>query len=194
MTIELDRQRTAIMFIDMQNSIAGHERFHATTDACQRLLDMGRHDHLPIIFVHVRPYEHTKRAMRGESDVLLTRSTSSIPTDAKAYDIIDALPVLPEDHLVTKHVRSAFVGTELDHLLRALDVNTIVIAGIATNIGVESTVRVGADLGYNFVVAKDACAALSTEAHDAALKYSLPFFARIATLDQLAFTSDRDQF
>ncbi|WP_051351224.1 isochorismatase family cysteine hydrolase [Sulfobacillus thermosulfidooxidans] len=187
--LQLNNQRTAVMFIDMQNSIARHDQFQSTIEACQRLLTIARTHQVPVIFVHVRPYEHVKRSMRGESEVLLARP-GSVPMDPKQYHIIDALPVLPEDHVVTKHVRSAFVGTELDHLLRALEVDTIVIGGIATNIGVESTVRVGADLGYNFVVAQDACAALSAEAHEASLKYSLPFFSRITTVDQLEFIGE----
>lgn len=186
MQIQLKRQHLGVMFIDMQNSIAGHEQFQKTIQACQKLLNLARTQHLPVIFVHVTPHEHVVRSMRGESEVVLAR-TGSAPVDPKQYDIIDALPILPEDHVVTKHVRSAFIGTELDHLLRALDVNTIVIGGIATNIGVESTVRVGADLGYNFVVAQDATAALSPEAHEASLKYALPFFARITTVEELTF-------
>ncbi|HBQ94382.1 MAG: cysteine hydrolase [Firmicutes bacterium] len=186
MGLRLNRQHLGVMFIDMQNSIAGHEQFQGTVAACQQLLNLAHVQHLPVIFVHVRPYEHVVRSMRGESEVLLARRASD-PADPKQYDIIDALPVRPEDHVVTKHVRSAFIGTELDHLLRALDINTVIIGGIATNIGVESTVRVGADLGYNFVVAEDACAALSPEAHDASLKYALPFFARITTVSELEF-------
>ncbi len=189
MGLQLNRQHLGVMFIDMQNSIAGHEPFQDTIAACQRLLHIARTQHLPVIFVHVEPYQHVVHSMRGESEVLLARQGMA-PTDPKQYDIIDALPVLPEDHVVTKHVRSGFIGTELDHLLRALAIHTIIIGGIATNIGVESTVRVGADLGYNFVVAQDACQALSPEAHEASLKYGLPFFARITTINDLAFNVD----
>ncbi len=185
-SLSFPRQTTAVMFIDMQNSIAGHEQFQPVVKQCQRLLETARAHRVPVVFVHVRPYDHVKHSMRGEAQALLSRPGAN-PADPHAFDIIGALPVLPEDHVVTKHVRSAFTGTEMDHLLRAMAVSHVVIGGIATNIGVESTVRVGADLGYNFTVVEDACAAMTPEAHLAAITYSLPYFARIAKLADLQF-------
>ncbi len=185
----ITRHNTAVMFIDMQNSIARNELFKDTIVQCQRLLDIARMNHLPVVFVHVMPFEHTRKTMRGEADILLSRPNSMAP-DPNAFHIIDELVVLPEDHLVTKHVRGAFTGTEMDHLLRAMGVDNVIIAGIATNIGVESTVRVGADLGYNFTVVEDACGAMSAEAHETAIKYSLPFFSHIAKLNELQFSAE----
>jgi nicotinamidase-related amidase len=185
----LTRHNTAVMFIDMQNSIARRDLFSETISQCRQLLDIARMNHLPVVFVHVKSYENTKRTMRGDADILISRPGAS-SVDPKQYDIIDDLAVRPEDHVVTKHVRGAFTGTEMDHLLRAMNIENVVIGGIATNIGVESTVRVGADLGYNFTVVEDACAALSAEAHETAIKYSLPFFAKIAKLNDLHFAAE----
>lgn len=141
-SLNFPRQNTAVMFIDMQNSIASREHFQPVVKQCQSLLETARAHRVAVVFVHVRPYDHVKHSNGGEAQALLSRPGANA-ADPHAFDIIGALPVLPEDHVVTKHVRGAFTGTELDHLLRAMAISHVVIGGIATNIGVESTVQVG---------------------------------------------------
>ncbi|MCY0881098.1 MAG: cysteine hydrolase, partial [Firmicutes bacterium] len=136
--------------------------------------------HVPIVYVHVMPFPGAKSFNLTDQSL-----AHSGPMPANAFDIIDALTPHDNDYLLTKHSRGAFTGTELDQLLRSWKVENIAIGGIATNIGVESTVRVGADLGYNFVVVEDACGGLTPEGHEAALKYSLPYYARIRPLSAL---------
>jgi nicotinamidase-related amidase len=67
--------------------------------------------------------------------------------------------------VITKHQWGAFHGTELDLQLRRRDMATIVLCGIATNIGVESTARFAYEYGYNQIFAEDAMSALSLEEH-----------------------------
>ena len=67
--------------------------------------------------------------------------------------------------MVTKHRVSAFAGTDLDMILRAHGIETLVLAGIATSGVVLSTVRHAADADYRLVVIEDCCADMNTEAH-----------------------------
>lgn len=96
----------------------------------------------------------------------------------------DALPVRPEDLTVYKVRYDAFVGTNLDLLLRGNKIDTILLGGVATNYGVESTARTARELNYNVVVLADCCLNVAQDLHDFTLKHILPRFARVMTSEQ----------
>src|SRR5258708_18044523 len=77
--------------------------------------------------------------------------------DAPGFALIPELQPLPSEAIFDKITMSAFEGTPLDIALRDCGIDAFAIVGIAMEIGVEPTVRQGADLGYIPVVVKDAC-------------------------------------
>jgi len=89
------------------------------------------------------------------------------------------------DILITKHQWGAFYGTELDLQLRRRGVRTIVLCGIATNFGVESTARDGWERGYAIVFAEDAMTGLAAEAHQFAISTIFPRLGRVRSTDQI---------
>jgi len=89
----------------------------------------------------------------------------------------------PSDLLVSKHQWGAFYGTDLDLLLRRNRVDTVVVAGIATHMGVESTVREAWERSYRVMVAEDATGAPSEEDHRHSTER---VFRRIATVTSCA--------
>jgi nicotinamidase-related amidase len=91
----------------------------------------------------------------------------------------EALTAQPEDLKVYKVRYDAFIGTNLDQLLRGNGIDTILLGGVATNFGVESTARTARDHGYNVVVLRDCSLNVNLEAHEVTLKHVLPRFARI---------------
>jgi nicotinamidase-related amidase len=86
----------------------------------------------------------------------------------------------PSDLRITKRQWGAFYGTELDLQLRRRGVTTVVIGGIATNIGVESTARAAHEHGYAVVLVEDATAARSADMHAFAFEYIFPLLGRVA--------------
>jgi len=86
-------------------------------------------------------------------------------------EFLEALP--PSDLMVTKRQWGAFYGTDLDLQLRRRGVNTIVLGGIASSIGVESTARSAWEHGYGLVLCEDLCSDLSEETHAHSFKYNL---------------------
>jgi len=80
-------------------------------------------------------------------------------------EIVPELGPKPDDLVITKRQWGAFYGTDLDLQLRRRAMTTIVLCGIATTIGVESTARFAFEYGYNQIFAEDAMAALSAEEH-----------------------------
>lgn len=87
----------------------------------------------------------------------------------------------PGDLEIVKQTVGAFAHTGLDEALRARDIDTIALAGIATNFGVESTGRVADDLGYATVYLTDAMTGLDATAHDFAVSYVFPRFGTATT-------------
>jgi nicotinamidase-related amidase len=83
------------------------------------------------------------------------------------------------DILIVKHSISAFHETDLHRQLQVRSINTLVFAGIATNLGVESTARAAADHDYNIVFVEDAMAALTHDEHRAALAHDFPRFGEV---------------
>src|ERR1700722_6283388 len=96
-------------------------------------------------------------------------------------------PLDPADVMVTKRQWGAFYGTDLDLQLRRRGVRTIVLGGIATSIGVESTARSAWEHGYELIICEDLCADLSAEAHASSFKHIFPRLARIASSEAVTF-------
>lgn len=87
--------------------------------------------------------------------------------------------------MITKRHWGAFAGTELEQQLRQRGVETVVLGGIATNIGVESTARQGTGLGFAFVVVEDACSTFDAESHRFAFEKIFPRLARVRKTDEV---------
>ncbi|BCY12190.1 isochorismatase family protein [Actinoplanes sp. L3-i22] len=88
---------------------------------------------------------------------------------------------LPGDIEIVKRTIGAFYGTDLDSHLRASGVETVVMTGIATTMGVESTARAAADLGYRVIFVSDAMSGMTAAEHTHALSVVLPRFGEVVT-------------
>jgi len=95
----------------------------------------------------------------------------------------DEIAMQPEDVEVINFDSSGFSHTDLDGILRAKGVKTLILAGIATNWVVESTTRYGAELGYDVTVLQDCCQGFTDEMHDFAIQNTLPYYATISDSD-----------
>ncbi len=92
---------------------------------------------------------------------------------------------LPDEEVITKHRYSAFVGTELDMLLRSQGVENLIFAGVTTNVCIESTARDGYMRDYHIIVVEDCTASYSEEPHQATLANIRRAFGRVATTDEI---------
>jgi gluconolactonase len=92
----------------------------------------------------------------------------------------DPVAPAPGELVVWKRSIGAFAGTELDRLLRLLDVRTLVLAGIVTNFSVEGTAREAADRGYRVIVLEDCCHSMP-DMHAFAVEKILPVFCTVST-------------
>jgi len=99
-------------------------------------------------------------------------------------ETIRELPPEGHDFIVTKHRWSAFAGTSLDILLRGLGIDTILLAGGSTDIGILATAYAARDLGYNLVILRDACQTHRLDAQEFCMERLFPRMARVMTVSQ----------
>jgi nicotinamidase-related amidase len=165
----------ALVVIDLQKGIVSDTVAHVVPHAAALAKAFREHD-LPVTLVNV-----TGRAP-GRTDADSHGSHGSTGTLPAGWaDIIDELELRPGDYLITKRRRSAFHDTGLDTLLRDLGVTQIVLAGVSTSAGVESTARSGHDHGYHVVLASDAMADRDPDSHRHSLERVFPKLGETAT-------------
>ncbi|MFF4895191.1 isochorismatase family protein [Streptomyces sp. NPDC001068] len=126
--------------------------------------------------------EELARAFRaaGAPVVLLRVERPALAEQPPGSDLVAGLRREGDVEIVKRTV-GGFQGTELDARLRGLGVTCLVFGGIATNLGVESTARAAADLGYELVFAEDAMAALTGAEHDASVRLDFPRLGTVVT-------------
>lgn len=164
----------ALVLIDLQVGICSRETApHAAADVVSRasaLAKAFRARGMPVVLVTVGWAPDMADAPRQ-------RYATAIPAPADAEAFVAIVPELePErsDIAVRKHQWGAFHGTDLDVQLRRRDIDQIVLAGIATNMGVESTARAAWEHGYSILFAEDVTSSFSTEMHDFAFSNIFP--------------------
>lgn len=168
----------ALVVIDLQKGIVAGSVVSAVPNAAA-LAKAFRENDLPVVLINVtgRAPGRTDADSRGGHGSI--GSTTTLPSGWA--DIIDELEPQPDDHLITKRRRSAFHDTGLDTLLRDLGITQIVLAGVSTSSGVESTARSGHDHGYHVVLATDAMADPDPHAHRHSLERVFPKLGETAT-------------
>ena len=165
-------QRMALLVYDMQVGIVNQlSRGTDITTMVTEVLRAAREGGFPVFFSrHMSlPKElmglfQTRQAMAWQRVDRVEDVEPWFPRDSPQFQIVPELEPLPGEAVSDKIAMSAFSGTFLDMALRDLGIVSFTIVGIATEIGIEPTVRHGADLGYVPVVVADACGAGSEEA------------------------------
>jgi nicotinamidase-related amidase len=151
--------RTALIVIDLQKGIVGMPTVHPGAEIVKRaaaLAEAFRRHGLPVVLVNVDSLAPGRTEQQAPN-------LAAFPADWT--ELVPELNRRPHDHAVTKRTWGAFTGTGLDAHLKGLGVTQVVIAGIATSAGVDSTARQAHELGYHVTLAVDAMTDRSGEAH-----------------------------
>lgn len=177
MALTLD-PRTALVVIDLQKGIlalAGEQSLAPIVAKARALADAFRTVGLPVVWVNVAGGApgRAQQATRMEG----------MPPDWT--ELVPALGAQPGDHRVTKRTWGAFTNTDLHAYLQARRISQLVLLGVATSIGVESTARFAHELGYNLTFITDAMADLRAEAHDNSLACIFPRLGELGTTAEL---------
>ncbi len=193
-TVErLDRTTTGLVIFDMQKGqfeVDDPERRRWLAEAnilanTVRLLSAARSAGLPIFYI-----QNTRRPDFADQKAVLTDAGGAARggpvLGTRGWELLDEITPEPQDDVILKYRQGAFSGTPLDTLLRARGIDTLILAGVRTTHGIETTVRDGRDLGYNMVVVSDCTGGVSPEDHRFTVERIFPMLARVRSGAQVA--------
>ena len=196
-TPSLDPAATALLFFDMLN---GHvktdepettARYAPVIVAALELLRTARAHGLLVAYATAnhRADNATSASTLRDTDNRM-RPFGATPAPAFrpivaggtwAAQVIDELAPAPDDYLIPKYRWSAFFQTYLELALRTRGIDTLIIAGGSTDVGVASTAFAARDLDYNVVIVSDACTSPEQDNHDQFMRRVFPRMGRVRT-------------
>ncbi len=187
-SLSIDPKKSALILIDLQQGIVnrpgGGPRSgpHVVQNAV-RLAARFRALSATVVLVNVCFHPDFKDWLNVPVDAPMQFNASALPPNWA--ELVPEMGPQPGDLLITKRQWGAFYGTELDLQLRRRGVQTIVLGGIATNFGVESTARDAYERGYAQVFVEDAMTSVSAEAHELVVKTIFPRIGNVRSTDEV---------
>lgn len=199
---QIDLKKTAILFFDILNgyyhqaSEANKARKKPMVEGAVRVMRAGRRAGIPIFFAkgNHRDDGATSRPLLTDTRIDLKPWPGGVAAKEKPValqggsgsEVIPELDPRPDDYYIPKYRWSAFFQTYLDLALRTAKIDTLIVSGGSTDVGLAATVFAGRDLDYNMIVVRDACATIHDQrAHDAFMDLIFPRMCRVRTVDQL---------
>jgi nicotinamidase-related amidase len=169
----------ALIVIDLQKGVVALPSAHPMDDVVRNaaaLADAFRSSDLPVVLVRATG------VAPGRTDVSRPAIGERPPDWA---DPVEDLAATEQDIVITKERWGAFHDTQLDAELRRRGVSQVVLAGVATSIGVESTARAAHEHGYHVVLATDAMTDRDLDAHDNSVQRIFPRLGETATSEEI---------
>ncbi len=187
--LDLSSARMALIVIDMQRDFLSPQgyaaqagvdvaRLRATIEPVQALITKARACQLPVIFTR----EGHRSDLSDCPPAKLSRSRAAgaeigsigplgrlLVRGEWGHDVVDEMQVQLTDIMIDKPGYSAFHQTDLDQILRCLQIDTLIVCGVTTEVCVQTTVRAATDFGYFCVTISDACAATEASMQQPAL-------------------------
>ena len=183
--LSLDPRSTALVLIDLQRGIVTRDtQPHTAAEVVERatrLANRFRERGALVVLVHVEFASDFADRLNPEADA----PTPVAPLPAGWSEIVPELGPDARDVIITKRNWGAFYGTDLDLQLRRRLIRTIVLGGIATNMGVESTARDAFERGYEQVFVEDATASFTEEMHVFVMKNIFPRIGRVRSTEDV---------
>lgn len=180
---------SALVLVDMQNLAIPYATSNPNVvQNVKQMVDFAHENNIPVIY--------TKLNMRQDlKDRPICISTMNLQMDslypAPAFlegteeaELVPELQVEKRDFVVIKRRTSAFVGTDLELYLRTLGVKTLLMGGIATELGVEDTARSGRNLDFNIVILTDCCATTDPAVQEWTEQHIFPIIGRSMTSEE----------
>lgn len=175
---QLDPATTALVLIDLQKGILQlplqpYSR-DEVVDRSLRFSSYCRKHDVPVFLVRVTWHQDMKDVLTAKVDAPMHRT--ELPPE---WDVFTEGLQQPQDIVITKRQWGAFHGTDLDLQLRRRGIKTVILGGVVTNFGVESTARNVWEHGYDLVIAEDLCSSVDTVMHEFAVQKIFPRLAHV---------------
>ena len=196
----LEPGRTVLLFFDMLNGHvkkddpAAQKRYKPVIRNAVSLLEAARNTGIIVAYAvaNHRPDNATTANIIRDTDNRLRpiknrpeKTKHSVVSGSWEAEVIDELKPRKVDYIIPKFRWNAFYQTYLDLALRNESIDTIVISGGSTDVGVASTVYAARDMDYNIVVVSDACTSPEKDNHDQFMQRIFPRMARVRNTGQI---------
>ena len=182
-SLKIDKKRTCLIVIDLQKGVVDFQTQPYDTKTVvsntARLAAAFRRNKMPVFLVRVDVSPGLWPQTKADNPMTF----GELPKDWT--DIVPELGPEPTDVVITKRQWGAFYGTDLEVRLRRGGLDAIVMTGIATTYGVESTARIAYELGYQQVFAEDALSDFSKEGHISAVELVLKRVGRVRKTSEI---------
>lgn len=188
---------TAVVTMELERGVVGDlatlaaladaAAARGTLDACGTLVGAARDRQLPVVHC-VAQWRPDRRGTSLNTPLTrgLARNPEQILAGSPAVELVAELGDTSGDLTsVRHHGLTPFTGTDLDALLRSLDVRTVVVCGVSLNVGVLGLCLSAADLGYRVVVASDAVVGVPVEYGDSVLTHTLAMVATVLPVAEI---------
>ena len=187
----IEARRTALVVIDLQMGIVNKERPVSPYTAKEVILNASSlinaftYKGAFVVLVKVSSLDG-KDMLKPNTDEFIKTNYSPIP---KGFDsFVPELANVKNAYHIVKRQWGAFYGTDLDLQLRRRGIDTVVLCGVSTNIGVDTTAREAFQHGYNQIFSIDAMSAYTKEEHDYECKYIFPRIGKLRTTKEIVLS------
>jgi nicotinamidase-related amidase len=179
--------KQALLVMDVQNGVV--ERYLAGAadgllDALGRATAAARAAGVPVIYVRAAFRPGAPEVSRRNKAFSAVATRGGMGADDRSTFVNEAIGPEAGDIVVVKKRISAFIGSDLDVVLRSLDVDALVLSGIATSGVVLSTLRYAADMDFELTVLRDGCADADPEVHRVLLEKVFPRQAAVVSVGE----------
>ena len=184
MTLMLDPRRCAFLAMDFQHDILAvtpQYREKHLLESVTRVLDAARHTSATIVHITVSFRDDYADAPAHSPLFQAEKARGVMKVGSPGAAICEELTPQTGDLVINKHGVDPFNSTHLANVLRARDVETLVLMGVWTNYVVEATARTGADSGYRIIVVTNGCASDTEDHHQFFITEILPMLGTAAT-------------
>lgn len=191
------RGDTALLVIDMQNSFLAekgsmaaigmpHTELQPAVSGCVRLSEAARAAGVPVIYTrYVYMPDYSDAGLLPTELIPAMKEVGALTAGSWDADIVDELEPKPGDIIIDKSRPSAFYGTRLEPVLTNLGIRSLIIAGVTTNVCVETTARDAGQRDYRVHVIRDATAEFDPARHEHALTAIGFIFGWVTTVDEV---------
>jgi gluconolactonase len=191
--VDVDPERAVLIVQDMQNDVMmeggawaetgapEHAKEQNVVENVKRLADACRAAGIPVFHVHYLVEEGAPGLKLNAGLFQGVKETGGLVRGSWGAAPAEGLEPQEGDFVVEKMRMNAWEGTRLEHLLKGLGRDTIIVTGAWTNMSVEHTARTGADKGYYMIVPEDGCSTMNAEWHNASINFALQNVSTVTT-------------
>jgi gluconolactonase len=191
--VDVDPERAVLIIQDMQNDVMmeggawaetgapEHAKEQNAVENVKRLAEACRAAGIPVFHVHYLVEDGAPGLKLNAGLFQGVKETGGLVRGSWGAAPAEGLEPQEGDFVVEKMRMNAWEGTRLEHLLKGLGRDTIIVTGAWTNMSVEHTARTGADKGYYMIVPEDGCSTMNAEWHNASINFALQNVSTVTT-------------